>query len=341
MKKLFSLLLSLLLLFGIIPANTQAVVQKSFHDIENHWAKDSILWGCEQGLINGVSDEAFSPNSFMNRAMAVTMLYRYDKVFGSQEDDLSLPEVDFIDVPVGSYYYEAVQWGVGHGIIKGTSNDLFSPAQLVTRQDFATMLFRYNNAVLNIYQDVKFMWFNTFDKSVVSDTDDVSEYAAGGVRWANYNKIITANSKREVLPQAKLTRAQAITALHKYYNYRKVDNPLFSVNPEDVKQITVSAGSTGYSSVQVSLKQDIAEFVELLNSYEYRAKENNPFWALHHYTYLVEFMDPAQAPLRVLIDSYDSEEYVRVGSVGYYGTTPVHFTSDWAEKCFEKYVVLE
>ncbi len=48
----------------------------AFTDMNNHWAKDNILFVVSRGLLNGTSDTTFSPNTGMTRGMFVTALGR-------------------------------------------------------------------------------------------------------------------------------------------------------------------------------------------------------------------------------------------------------------------------
>ena len=73
----------------------------------------------------------------LTRAEAVQRLY----------DDAGRPAVsaaaDFSDVSVGDSYLDAVAWAKAQGIIKGVSGSTFSPDEIVTQAQFATMLTRY------------------------------------------------------------------------------------------------------------------------------------------------------------------------------------------------------
>ncbi len=48
----------------------------------------------------------------------------------------------FTDVPVGSYYYDAVLWAVRENITKGTTSTTFSPDADCTRAQIVTFLWR-------------------------------------------------------------------------------------------------------------------------------------------------------------------------------------------------------
>ncbi|MFQ9411598.1 MAG: S-layer homology domain-containing protein [Evtepia gabavorous] len=50
---------------------------------------------------------------------------------------------NFEDLDVGAYYYNAVVWGNVMGVVNGTSDTTFSPNAYVTREQLATILYRY------------------------------------------------------------------------------------------------------------------------------------------------------------------------------------------------------
>ena len=52
----------------------------------------------------------------------------------------------FTDVAEGAYYYDAVQWAVGQGITKGTTDTTFSPGNTCTRAQIITFLWRANGS---------------------------------------------------------------------------------------------------------------------------------------------------------------------------------------------------
>ena len=48
----------------------------------------------------------------------------------------------FVDVPEGSFCYDAVLWTVNHGVTKGTTVTTFSPSAPCTRGQIVTFLYR-------------------------------------------------------------------------------------------------------------------------------------------------------------------------------------------------------
>ena len=99
--------------------------------------EDAVDWAVENGITKGTDDTHFSPDGICTRAQAVTFLWR---TAGSPEPETRT--MPFTDVPVGSYYYDAVLWAVENGITKGTSDTTFSPNAICTRAQSVTFLYR-------------------------------------------------------------------------------------------------------------------------------------------------------------------------------------------------------
>ena len=97
----------------------------------------AVLWAVEQGITNGTSADAFSPDAVCTRAQTVTFLYR---AAGSPEAGAAN---SFTDVNHDSYYTSAVDWAVDEGVTAGTSNSTFSPNADCTRGQIVTFLYRW------------------------------------------------------------------------------------------------------------------------------------------------------------------------------------------------------
>ena len=86
------------------------------------------------------------------------------------------------------------------GISDGTD-----PNGLVTREQFATMLYRYAGE-----PDV------SGDLSTFTDADSVSDWATDAMLWATQNGIITGITATTLDPQGTATRAQAAAMLMRF-----------------------------------------------------------------------------------------------------------------------------
>lgn len=111
--------------------------KNSFTDIkEGSYYYKAVLWAVENGITSGTSATTFSPNNILDRAQAVTLLWRAN---GS-------PKVEndgrFKDVPKGAYYETAVYWAAKNGITSGTSANTFSAKNNCERGQTVTFLYR-------------------------------------------------------------------------------------------------------------------------------------------------------------------------------------------------------
>ena len=157
--------------------------------------EDAVDWAVENGITKGTDDTHFSPDSICTRAQAVTFLWR---TAGSPAPKTST--MPFTDVPVGSYYYDAVLWAVENGITKGTSDTTFSPNMTCSRAQIVTFLWRSEKSpaagTANPFADVK-----------------STAYYADAVLWAVKENIIKGTTNTTFSPNADCTRAQIVTFL--------------------------------------------------------------------------------------------------------------------------------
>ena len=157
--------------------------------------EDAVDWAVENGITQGTDDTHFSPDGICTRAQAVTFLWR---AAGSPKPETRA--MPFTDVPVGSYYYDAVLWAVENGITKGTSDTTFSPNMTCTRAQIVAFLWRSEKSpaagTANPFADVK-----------------STAYYAVAVLWAVKENITKGTTNTTFSPNADCTRAQIVTFL--------------------------------------------------------------------------------------------------------------------------------
>ena len=109
-----------------------------FRDVdEDAYYYHAILWAAQNGITTGTGPDTFSPNAVCSRGEVVTFLWRVD--FPPKR----LPgNPGFDDVFQWDYYWYPVLWAVDRGITTGTSENTFSPADLCTRAQVVTFLYR-------------------------------------------------------------------------------------------------------------------------------------------------------------------------------------------------------
>ena len=157
--------------------------------------EDAVDWAVENGITKGTDDTHFSPDGICTRAQAVTFLWR---TAGSPKPETRA--MPFTDVPVGSYYYDAVLWAVENGITKGTSDTTFSPNMTCSRAQIVAFLWRSEKSpaagTANPFADVK-----------------STAYYADAVLWAVKENITKGTTNTTFSPDADCTRAQIVTFL--------------------------------------------------------------------------------------------------------------------------------
>ena len=168
------------------------------------WFYYDVRYVCENGLMNGTSRNRFSPYGTATRGMLVTILYRMEnepRCFGSAA---------FSDVKPGAYYEKAVVWASQNNIVSGYTDGTFRPDAPVTREQLASILYRYT---LYRGQDVSAAGTTSF--TGYGDAQTVSNYALPAMRWACGTGILQgANGKLN--PSGLATRAQLAAMLHRY-----------------------------------------------------------------------------------------------------------------------------
>ena len=176
----------------------------NFTDVEeNGWYHTGVDFMVKNGFMNGVADDAFDVDGNLTRAQLVTILYR---IAGEPESTATNP---FADVADGQWYTNAVIWAAENGIVKGVNTTTFAPNDQITREQIATILFRYAKAEK---VEGKLAGF--------SDAGKVSDYAADAMAWAVeqglINGISESDGKTYLAPQETATRAQIAVILMRY-----------------------------------------------------------------------------------------------------------------------------
>ena len=149
-----------------------------FADCVGHWAQSYIEQAKALGLIDGVGDGKYAPDAGMTRAHYVTILWR---AAGEPEPTGPSTFVDMTDSSV--YYYKAVAWAEENKVINGVGGWQFSPDTYVTREQLATILYRYHGGVPGEEQ----IWYGIYD-SAFTDSASVSDWAREAVYWAVYHE---------------------------------------------------------------------------------------------------------------------------------------------------------
>ena len=165
------------------------------------WYHAAVDYAVEHGIMEGVSETEFSPNTEVTRAQAVQILYNLE----------GQPTVDgdneFTDV--FGWYEAAVTWAAQTGVATGYGDGTFQPGDNITRQEFAQMLYNY----------AKYKGYDLSaegDLSQFPDSGSVANWAEAAMRWANGNELINGHDDGTIDAAGTAIRAQAASILMKF-----------------------------------------------------------------------------------------------------------------------------
>lgn len=151
----------------------------------------------------GVSDTRFLPNEALTRAQLATVLYR------AAGAPAVTAKSKFRDVPDGTWYTDAVAWAAENGIVLGMDPETFSPHSHATREQIATVLYRYaESAGLDVSARA--------DLGNYTDHGLVHHYASQAMSWAVATGLIQGTAKDTLSPRAPATRAQTAEIMFRF-----------------------------------------------------------------------------------------------------------------------------
>lgn len=248
-KKAIAGILAAVTLISSVAASSYAVETK-FNDVSaNAWYSSAVNVVVGHNMMAGSGGNTFAPNTTMNRAMLVQVLYNHagkPTVNGSSA---------FTDVETGAWYVDAVQWAAKNGIAAGVGNNRFNPNGAITREQFATILFNYyktNHASPALEHQV----LENFN-----DVASISSWAQDGMAWAVDMSIINGSDKNTLMPTATATRAEAAQMLSNMIEYVTEDHKYTLVPATDKAD-----GTKEYTcSICNNVKTFETEVVRLVN----------------------------------------------------------------------------
>ena len=167
---------------------------------EDKWYYDAVAYVYQQGIMVGMSETTFEPNTTVNRAQVVQMLYNLE----------GQPQVSgdsgFSDIRDDQWYAKAVAWASANDVVAGYEDGTFRPTRAVTREEFAQIL--YNYAKCKGYG-----LSASADLGKFPDSGQVSSWAETALGWANGNGLINGHDDGRLDPKGSTIRAQAASIL--------------------------------------------------------------------------------------------------------------------------------
>ncbi|MGC5324001.1 S-layer homology domain-containing protein [Brevibacillus sp. SYSU BS000544] len=204
MRKIFTLLLSTLLIFSMLP---QAFAATSFTDVpRSHWAYEAIMDMADRGIISGYNDRTFRPDNKITRAEFAKIMIAAADIDIDRSHSVSQTFKDVSKRHWAFYYVElAKSYLTGY---KSGSSYLYKPDEYAVREDIAVALVRLmgydrtQNADLDLLDNFR-------------DEDDISKALRPYIALAIKNELIKGFNDRTFRPLAPITRAEAASLLYR------------------------------------------------------------------------------------------------------------------------------
>ena len=200
-QRIMSLLLSLAMVFSLLPAGASAVNVKTFEDVsKDAWYYDYVKYVADKEYFVGTSKTTFSPEMPMTRAMFVTVLAAVEKV--KVNNNVS----PFADVPANTWYSGAVAWAAEKGVVAGVGDNKFAPDASITREQMAVMMNAY----------IKWTGNDHKEKSKVEsfkDADKISSWAKDAVEACRNWGLVAGMPDGNFWPANTASRAEVATVI--------------------------------------------------------------------------------------------------------------------------------
>ena len=158
---------------------------------------EAVQWASDNGYIYGYGDGRFGVNDNVTRAQLAAIFHR------AAGTPAASGTSRFSDAEAGAYYINALSWAETAGLIAGYPDGRFGVGDPVTRQQVATILWRWAGSP-------------AASAGNYSDENAISAYAQTAVDWSRSNGIIAARSDGRFAPTDNATRGEIVSALYNY-----------------------------------------------------------------------------------------------------------------------------
>lgn len=177
-------------------------VDLPFTDLaEEAWYSGAVEYVYAHGLMRGMSETVFSPNTSLTRAQAVQILYNLEG------QPVVSGAATFTDAE--HWAKTPIAWAQQTGVVDGYEDNSFRPENPISRQEFAQMMYNY----------AKYKGYDLTAKGNLDafpDADKMGAWAEPSLAWANGNKLINGHDDGTLDPGGITIRAQAASILMRF-----------------------------------------------------------------------------------------------------------------------------
>ena len=176
---------------------------KTYDLPEYEWYHEGVAYCLKNKLMQASSEGMFCPDNEITRAELVEVLWKLEK-----QPEVEC-ELSFNDVLESDTFVKALRWAYSNGIISGRDEYSFAPNEFITREQLATILYKYAKLHGKGFRE---LWM--FRLKYV-DADTISDYAYEPICWLTMNKVMNGIDSKHISPKTTVTRAQLAVMVQK------------------------------------------------------------------------------------------------------------------------------
>lgn len=175
----------------------------AFEDVaEDAWYYKDVSYVFNHDIMLGHTKTQFGPEEPLSRAQLTQILYNMNK-----KPEVTSPG-KFTDVKKENWFFPAVTWAAEKGYVGGYGNGLFGPEDPLTREQMATILFRYSH-----------MPDPGLPLPGFRDADEIDGWAETPVSWAVFHGILGGKGHGILDPLGSTTRAEVAKMIRCYIEH--------------------------------------------------------------------------------------------------------------------------
>ncbi|MBQ1935868.1 MAG: S-layer homology domain-containing protein, partial [Clostridia bacterium] len=199
MKRLFCLILTLLLVITMVPVFGANV---EFTDLNGHWARSYVLPLAQDGVISGKAPGVFDPEANITRAEFVTLVAKLTNLHPDEK-------APFADVAEGAWFAPTISAAKAYGVIDENlvSGGNFNPDQPITREEMTSVIVR-------LAEEIRGALLNK--KEGFTDASAFAPWTAEYIAKAAGEGIVTGNPDGSFNAKGNATRAEAAVMIKRF-----------------------------------------------------------------------------------------------------------------------------
>lgn len=181
---------------------------KTFQDVTTHWSKADVNDLASRLIIQGASEDHFSPDRSITRAEFTTIMLRALGLHNPKDSQ----NISFSDISPSDWYAQDVKTAVSYGLISGYEDSTFKPNGQITRAE-AMVIIDHAMSIVQL-EKVKTNAAAIEILSSFADEAAISDWARQAVASA-VKMGIAQGVDNQLAPSENITRAQTATMIRR------------------------------------------------------------------------------------------------------------------------------